>query len=500
MANIIVNPQTGERMALMGGAWVPLTPPAAGLPPPGEPAPAAQGLPDPGGQSTLGIAGRAAYQAAVPATVESTAGLMHMAGTALVGAGQRDLGARLIGKSYAVQGTADNLAGAVAQPEGAKTVADAWQTGDWSGYLANTIGMAAGSTLPTAAAGAATVLTGGGAAPAFIAVAGASYAQQAGALFNELTKSGVAPEKAATWSGLAGVPMAALDAYGLSKVPGVRAAVLGAQKLGLGGEGRNVFNRMFGNVVKGVVAEGVTEGSQGAIGEGVKTQTIPGYKFDVASVLEQGAAGAVGGGILGGPGAVAESFAKPKAKPTEGDATQRNEPVTQQTEPVTQSSEAPPAAPPPPVEWQPLYDESDAVVGYINPVTGERRTPAEHQAPIATPLSGLPPEIEAPPPGEVTAPVLTPDAVTREDMPAGPAPAAAPPVSTLEAMATLTPDSVARENMPAGPVAAPALTPEAAFAALIEGRTVFDLAEGLQLRRVRAMGAWSDAQSGIKPV
>ena len=35
---------------------------------------------------------------------------------------------------------------------------------------------------------------------------------------------------------------------------------------------------------------------------------------------------------------------------------------------------------------------------------------------------------------------------------------------------------------------APALTPDAAFAALLEGRTVLDLAEGLRLRRVRVMG------------
>ena len=32
-------------------------------------------------------------------------------------------------------------------------------------------------------------------------------------------------------------------------------------------------------------------------------------------------------------------------------------------------------------------------------------------------------------------------------------------------------------------------TPDAAYAALIEGRTILDLAEGLQLRRVRVMGA-----------
>jgi predicted RNA methylase len=36
---------------------------------------------------------------------------------------------------------------------------------------------------------------------------------------------------------------------------------------------------------------------------------------------------------------------------------------------------------------------------------------------------------------------------------------------------------------------APTLTPDAAFAALMDGRTVLDLAEGLQLRRVRVMGA-----------
>ena len=36
---------------------------------------------------------------------------------------------------------------------------------------------------------------------------------------------------------------------------------------------------------------------------------------------------------------------------------------------------------------------------------------------------------------------------------------------------------------------APTLTPEDAFAALMDGRTILDLAEGLQLRRVRVMGA-----------
>ncbi len=33
------------------------------------------------------------------------------------------------------------------------------------------------------------------------------------------------------------------------------------------------------------------------------------------------------------------------------------------------------------------------------------------------------------------------------------------------------------------------LTPDAALAALLDGKTVIDLAEGLQLRRVRVMGA-----------
>ncbi len=44
---------------------------------------------------------------------------------------------------------------------------------------------------------------------------------------------------------------------------------------------------------------------------------------------------------------------------------------------------------------------------------------------------------------------------------------------------------------------APALTPDAAFAALMDGRTILDLAEGLQLRRVRVMGAYRIELSGF---
>ncbi|MCP3394931.1 strawberry notch family protein [Bradyrhizobium sp. CCGB12] len=44
---------------------------------------------------------------------------------------------------------------------------------------------------------------------------------------------------------------------------------------------------------------------------------------------------------------------------------------------------------------------------------------------------------------------------------------------------------------------APALTSEAGFAALMEGRTVFELSEGLQLRRARVMGAYRIELSGF---
>jgi hypothetical protein len=44
---------------------------------------------------------------------------------------------------------------------------------------------------------------------------------------------------------------------------------------------------------------------------------------------------------------------------------------------------------------------------------------------------------------------------------------------------------------------APALTPDAAFAGLMEGRTVLELAEGLQLRRVRTMSAVRIELSGF---
>jgi hypothetical protein len=44
---------------------------------------------------------------------------------------------------------------------------------------------------------------------------------------------------------------------------------------------------------------------------------------------------------------------------------------------------------------------------------------------------------------------------------------------------------------------APALTSDAAFAALLEGRTVLELAEGVRLRRVRVMGAHRIELSGF---
>ena len=44
---------------------------------------------------------------------------------------------------------------------------------------------------------------------------------------------------------------------------------------------------------------------------------------------------------------------------------------------------------------------------------------------------------------------------------------------------------------------APEMAADAAFAALTEGRTVLELAEGLQLRRVRVMGAYRIELSGF---
>ena len=43
----------------------------------------------------------------------------------------------------------------------------------------------------------------------------------------------------------------------------------------------------------------------------------------------------------------------------------------------------------------------------------------------------------------------------------------------------------------------PTLNPQAAFSALLDGRTILDLAEGLQLRRVRVMGTSRIELSGF---
>jgi hypothetical protein len=46
------------------------------------------------------------------------------------------------------------------------------------------------------------------------------------------------------------------------------------------------------------------------------------------------------------------------------------------------------------------------------------------------------------------------------------------------------------------------MTPDAAFAALLEGRTILELAEGMRLRRVRVMGTYrielSDFTDGMR--
>jgi hypothetical protein len=44
---------------------------------------------------------------------------------------------------------------------------------------------------------------------------------------------------------------------------------------------------------------------------------------------------------------------------------------------------------------------------------------------------------------------------------------------------------------------APSLTPDAVFAALLDGKTILELAEGLTLRRVRVMGAGRIELSGF---
>jgi len=43
----------------------------------------------------------------------------------------------------------------------------------------------------------------------------------------------------------------------------------------------------------------------------------------------------------------------------------------------------------------------------------------------------------------------------------------------------------------------PSLSPQQAFAALLEGRTILDLSDGIQLRRCRVMGAWRIELSGF---
>jgi hypothetical protein len=246
-------------------------------------------------QSALGVGLRAAYQAAVPGTLRAGAGLAEMA----------------LGTDTTFDDALTDLAtgaeGLVAQPEGPATIGDAWQQGDMLRYSARQIGSGVGSTIPSIlAAGAGTAI--GGPVGGIAGAAAASYALQAGSMYNDLRDRGVSHEDAAAASGVAAIPMAALDVVGLRFLPGIGRFV-GAEGQIAGGMAR----RAAVGAGRGAAAEALTEGAQQGIQEGATSRLDPDYDIGrgASNILESMVAGGLTGGLFGAGGGAVQSRVRP---------------------------------------------------------------------------------------------------------------------------------------------------------------------------------------------
>ena len=134
-----------------------------------------------------------------------------------------------------------------------------------------------------------------------------------GEVYAQLKQEGVKKEDAATAALVATLPIAALDAIGIEKllraVPGS-----GTFKKALGQR----ISQVMAGVATGAGTEGVTEAAQSAIREGLAAVMTdnPNVKERLLSVLNEGAAGALTGGAIGGAVNTARTPAGDQPPPT----------------------------------------------------------------------------------------------------------------------------------------------------------------------------------------
>ena len=186
-------------------------------------------------------------------------------------------------------------------------------------WLSGKTGQAVGSMAGPLAAGAVGAAAGSAVAPGPGTVAGGiAGAFSTGAMLNigetylQLRNEGVDPARAAKWAIPVGSGIGALDTFGLSRVVGATVVKPIKKKaiMAFVREARKGYAR-------GATEEGITEMAQAAIREGV-TATLTGnldLQRRALSTVEEGFAGALGGGFIGGVGRAGRAALGPQARP-----------------------------------------------------------------------------------------------------------------------------------------------------------------------------------------
>ncbi|WP_316159633.1 PLxRFG domain-containing protein [Bradyrhizobium sp. SZCCHNRI3042] len=194
------------------------------------------------------------------------------------------------------------------------SVADVHSLADFRDYAGYQAGNAVGSSVPSIVAGVAgSIVTENPILGAAGAAAIPSYLQNMGDMYGTLRdspgiaeqvqKGNLTPQQIANYAMIAGIPLAALDMVGEAESLGLSHLLGGAiDKATLGKLKSSIAGRIAKQAAEGSISEGMTEGLQQAIEEGVSAtlgDKDPMSKR-VISVLDNAIGGLLGGGAMGG--------------------------------------------------------------------------------------------------------------------------------------------------------------------------------------------------------
>ncbi|WP_316205726.1 PLxRFG domain-containing protein [Bradyrhizobium sp. SZCCHNS1012] len=241
------------------------------------------------------------------------------------------------------------------------SVADVHSLADFRDYAGYQAGNAVGSSVPSIVAGVAgSIVTENPILGAAGAAAIPSYLQNMGDMYGTLRdspgiaeqvqKGNLTPQQIANYAMIAGIPLAALDMVGEAESLGLSHLLGGAiDKATLGKLKSSIAGRIAKQAAEGSISEGMTEGLQQAIEEGVSAtlgDKDPMSKR-VISVLDNAIGGLLGGGAMGGgAGGIRRAASIPQARAV-GSLYEQAQNEQGQRPAAPAAAAASPAAPPP---------------------------------------------------------------------------------------------------------------------------------------------------------